>query len=183
MVCLFKNLVNQVAIKVGTWPVTSNSLFNIFGWRSTPLWPWSGFGLTTTNYSIHWRLSHLSAHAWAYKYLPVLVTSQPGIHAIPWWRNSLKKKLKETTDILWAFLSCLLRRCCSVLSIKRTLSDYLYIKRLFIDVSGHGKPVYSGHPVYNGHLAISQVTVIYRFDCRKEYEFSNSLLFTRMHCI
>ena len=63
LVCLFKNLVNQVAINVATWPVTSNSLFNIFGWRSTPLWTWSGFGLTTTNYSINERPSHLLAHA------------------------------------------------------------------------------------------------------------------------
>ena len=31
LVCLFKNLVNQVAINLGTWPLTSNSLFKIFG--------------------------------------------------------------------------------------------------------------------------------------------------------
>ena len=34
LVCLFKNLINQVAIDLGTWPVTLNSLSKIFGWRS-----------------------------------------------------------------------------------------------------------------------------------------------------
>ena len=31
LVCLFKNLVYQVAVNLGSWPMTSNSLFKIFG--------------------------------------------------------------------------------------------------------------------------------------------------------
>ena len=67
LVCLFKNLVNQVAINLGTWPMTSNSLFKIFGWRSTArsVLTWSGFGLTTatafTSFSFFW-LTHRLIH-------------------------------------------------------------------------------------------------------------------------
>ena len=42
--------------------------------------------------------------------------------------------------LVWAYLSCLLRSCYSLLSIKRKLSDYLHIKRLFIEsLSGEFK--------------------------------------------
>ena len=48
VVCLFKNLASQVAINLGMWPMTSDSLFKIFRSRSMAhfVWTWSGFGLT-----------------------------------------------------------------------------------------------------------------------------------------
>ena len=130
LACLFKNLVNQVAINLITWPVTSNSLFKVFGWRSTThsVWTWLGFGLTTakafTSFLIS-QLMHKLINISQY-WFPVSLV----IMLSPDERNHLKK------DILWAFLSCLLRYCYSFLTMKRTLSDDLYLERLFIDFEG-----------------------------------------------
>ena len=70
-------------------------------------------------------------------------------------------KRKSITDIIWFFLSRLLRCCYSFLSIKRKLSDYLLIKMLFIDFQGNLKETCVQRSP--GHFP--KVTVIYRFNC------------------
>ena len=104
----------------------------------------------------------------SYKYLPVLIPSQPGIHATPDERIHFKKA------ILWVFLSCLLRCCYSFLRIKRTLSDYLYIERLFIDFWGSLKEtcVQRSPCIKRSPGQFPRVTVIYRFDCNIKFDIT-----------
>ena len=92
----------------------------------------------------------------SYKYLPVLIPSQPGIHATPDERIHFKKA------ILWVFLSCLLRCCYSFLSIIRKLSDYLYKKKTFYWLLGE----------FTGNLCIAarlHITVTWSFPKGNRY--------------
>ena len=67
---------------------------------------------------------------------PPLLTRLPVMTTFPHVSNMLVCLLL----LVWAFSSCLLRSCYTLLSIiKRKLSDYLHIKMLFMDFRGNLK--------------------------------------------